>query len=128
MPESSDPARQLAAYLHRYRRLAAQLADIGYIADGSVVRRVTRCGKPGCRCQADPPQPHGPYFQWTTKVAGTTVTRRLTEPEAAHYREWITNNRRLRRIVKQMQAITTEAADLITGESATLNVDDSAGG
>jgi hypothetical protein len=45
-----------------------------------------------------PPQAHGPYNQWTAKVNGKTVTRRLTETEAAHYREWIAiaNDRRLR--------------------------------
>ncbi|MGH8903826.1 MAG: DUF6788 family protein [Egibacteraceae bacterium] len=42
----------------------------------------TCCGSPGCRCHADPPQPHGPYYQWTAKANGKTVTRRLTEHQA----------------------------------------------
>jgi len=113
MPEQSDSAGRLAAYRHQYRQLAAQLADVGFITTGSITRRSTRCGKPGCRCQADPPQLHGPYYQWTGKVAGKTVTRRLTEHEATLYQEWITNNRRLHQLIKQMQAIAAEAADLI---------------
>src|SRR3974390_730771 len=28
-------------------------------------RRYPRCAPPGCKCHADPPQPHGPYYQWT---------------------------------------------------------------
>lgn len=38
-------------------------------------------GTPGCRCKADPPQLHGPYWQWTRKVAGKTVT--LPPPQSA---------------------------------------------
>jgi hypothetical protein len=72
---------RLADYEQQYRDLAAQLATIGLIHSGSVTRRYTRCATPGCKCHADPPQPHGPYYQWTTKNNGKTVTRRLTENE-----------------------------------------------
>ncbi len=67
MPESARPAEQLANYRHRYRELAAQLAKVGFIASGTVIQRSTRCGTTGCRCHADPPQLHGPYWQWTTR-------------------------------------------------------------
>lgn len=68
MPESTGRTEQLADYQRRYRELAGQLAEVGFIATGTVVQRSTRCGTPGCRCHADPPQSHGPYWQWTTKV------------------------------------------------------------
>ena len=70
---------------------------IGLIHSGSVTRRYTRCATPGCKCHADPPQPHGPYYQWTAKINGKTVTRRLNENEAKLYQEWIANDRQLRR-------------------------------
>ena len=113
MPESSRPAEQLADYRRQYRELAAQLAEVGFIATGTVIQRSTRCGTPGCRCHADPPRLHGPYYQWTTKVAGKTVTRRLTDREAALYREWIANNRQLRQLITQMRQISARAAELI---------------
>ena len=52
-----------------------------FIAAGSITHRHTRCGKPNCRCHANPPQLHGPYWQWTAKINGKTVTRRLTPVE-----------------------------------------------
>lgn len=113
MSESSGPAQRLADYQHRYRQLAAQLAEIGFIANGTVIQRSTRCGSPGCHCHAEPPRLHGPYYQWTTKVAGKTVTRRLTEREAALYQEWIANNRQLRQLIAQMRQISARAAELI---------------
>ena len=33
------------------------------------------CGTPSCRGRADPPQMHGPYWQWTAKIDGKTLTR-----------------------------------------------------
>lgn len=105
-------ADRLAAYERRYRHLAAQIAEIGLISSGSVTHRYTRCGTAGCRCHADPPQLHGPYYQWTTKINGKTHTRRLTQAEAILYEEWIANDRRLRTVIKQMRDIAAKAAEL----------------
>ena len=113
MSESSSWTEQLADYRRQHRKLAAQLAQIGFIATGTLIERSTRCGTPGCACHADPPRLHGPYHQWTTKIAGKTVTRRLTDRQAAHYREWIDNNRQLRELTTQMRQISARAAELI---------------
>lgn len=109
-PTTAD--RQLAEYEQRYRELAAQLPTIGLIHSGSITRRYTRCGTPGCKCHADPPQPHGPYYQWTAKINGKTVTRRLSEHEAKLYQEWIDNDRQLRHIIKQMRHVAGKATAL----------------
>ena len=99
-------ATRLESYERSYRALAAELAGLGFISQGSVVVRYTTCGKPGCRCQADPPRRHGPYYQWSRAVAGRTVSRRLTESEAELYRGWIANRRRLEEIVARMEQIS----------------------
>lgn len=108
---------QLQGYGRTYRaladELAAELATIGFISPGSVVSRYTSCGKPGCRCQADPPQRHGPYYQWSRAVAGKTVSRRLNQAEAELYRSWIDNRRRLEQIIAQMEQTSEAASDLL---------------
>ena len=117
MPRATTDQR-LADHERRYRELATELATIGLIHSGSVTRRYTRCGTPGCRCHADPPQPHGPYYQWTAKVKGKTVTRRLSPAEAELYREWIANDRRLRHLIQQMRQVAAKAAQLRLEEAA----------
>ena len=117
MPPSNTDKR-LAGYEQRYRELAAQLATIGLIHSGSVTRRYTHCATPGCKCHADPPQPHGPYYQWTAKTNGKTVTRRLSEREAELYQEWIANDRRLRRLIQQMRQVAGKAAELRLRQAA----------
>jgi hypothetical protein len=113
MPRSS--AERLAEYEKRYGELAAQLATIGLIHSGSVIRRYTTCATPGCRCHAEPPQPHGPYYQWSAKVNNKTVTRRLSEGEAELYQEWIDNDRRMRHLIAQMRQVAAKAAELKLG-------------
>ena len=105
-------SKQLAEYEGHYRELAGQLAGIGLIYSGSLTRRYTRCGTPGCKCHAEPPQLHGPYYQWTAKENGKTVTRRLSPAEAELYKEWIANDRQLRRILQQMRQLAVKAAQL----------------
>jgi hypothetical protein len=105
-------AERLADYEQCYRELAAQLAEIGLISSGSITRRYTVCGTPGCRCHADPPQRHGPYYQWTAKENGKTVTRRLSASEAKLYQEWIANDRRMRRLIAQMRQVAAKASEL----------------
>ena len=70
---------------------------------GTLTERMTRCGHPGCRCHADPPRLHGPYHQWTRKIAGKTVTRILTDDQLADYQPWFDNQRRLRALVAELE-------------------------
>lgn len=109
---------RLADCQRRYRELAARLAQIGYIRAGSVVLAANRCGKPGCHCHDDQPRLHGPYWQYTAKVGGKTVTRRLTEQQARQYQEWISNDRALRELISQMRQVAHEATTLIANDAS----------
>lgn len=95
----------------RYAALKGAIADLGFFCRGSIVKRFMPCGKPGCRCQAKPPELHGPYYQWTRKVAGKTVTIRLTREQADALEEWIANGRRLDKIITQMQSLSLRIAE-----------------
>ena len=90
----------------RYEALKRTVLTLGPIRRGSLVRRFMPCGKPGCRCQTSPPELHGPYYQWTRKVRGKTVTVRLTREEARLLEDWISNGRQLDRIVAHMETVS----------------------
>jgi len=96
-------------------RLAAQIAAIGFVLPGTVNQRYTRCASTGCRCRADPPQPHGPYLDWTRKVAGKTVTRRLTPEQHQRYKPWFDNARRLRELTAQLEALSLATVEQAEG-------------
>ena len=96
---------------HRYKALKRSVVDLGLFRRGSLVRRFMPCGKPACRCQAAPAKLHGPYYQWTRKVGGKTVTVRLSQQEATLLEEWITNGRRLDRLIGQMEGVSLRRTD-----------------
>ncbi|MHB2028285.1 MAG: DUF6788 family protein [Acidimicrobiales bacterium] len=110
---------RLAKLEQRHRELATQISEVGIIAAGSVTRRYTRCTSVRRRCSIDPPTAHGPYWQWTTKVNGKIVTRRLSALEAQLYQEWIGNDRRIRTLLAQIRTVDEKAAALILRESVT---------
>ena len=87
-------------------RIAAELASVGLALPGTLSLQRYRCGKPTCRCRADLPHLHGPYAQWTRKIEGRTVTRRLSAAELAVYGPLFDNARRLRALVAELQALT----------------------
>jgi hypothetical protein len=103
------PAHQAQA-----REIAAELAKIartGMVLPGSITERRTRCGHASCGCHADPPRLHGPYRQWTRKVAAKTICRWLSPEQHHDYQTWISNDRRLRELLTQLEALGATALD-----------------
>jgi hypothetical protein len=97
------------------RRLAQQISEIDAALPGSLVIRSIRCGKPTCRCKADPPQLHGPYIQWTRKIAGRTRTRLLTPEQLDRYRPWFENAQRIRQMLTELEDLSLQAANHAEG-------------
>ena len=92
---SPTPAQQARAAAIA-AEITARLAAVTSSCPAPLTDRMTRCGHPGCRCHADPPQLHGPYHQWTRKINGKTATRILSDEDADGYRPWFDNHRLLR--------------------------------
>ena len=77
---------------------------------GSVVKRTMKCNTPTCQCHRGKEFEHGPYYQWTTKVKGKTVTRRLTPEEAKDRKEYIANGRKLKKLLARMYKLSEKIA------------------
>jgi hypothetical protein len=104
-----DPAQRQEA-----KRIATELAAIastGKVLSGSITQRQTHCGNPRCKCMADPPKLHGPYYQWTRKVRQKTVGRWLSADQRDDYQEWIDNHRRIRELLDRLEAISEEVLE-----------------
>jgi hypothetical protein len=112
LTRTAEPG-DLAALGAGRRELAAAIAEIGFTAVGTVLQVRTVCGTADCACHTDPGKRHGPYWQHTRKVSNKTVTRRLTPAQAALYTEWVSNGRRLRDLLEQMQQLSDQAKDLL---------------
>ena len=90
-------------------KITAELAaTAGPALPGTLTVRSYPCGKPGCRCHADPPRLHGPYAEWTRKIGGKTVTRRLNPRELAEYQPLFDSARKLRVLLAELQDLTLQ--------------------
>jgi hypothetical protein len=98
-----SPAQQAAR-----ERIAAELAATGLALPGTLTVRAYACGKRNCRCHADPPRLHGPYAEWTRKIGGKTVTRRLTDAELAAWQPLFDNAKKIRALLAELQDLTLD--------------------
>ena len=109
-----ETVRVAAAHQAEAEKIAAELAAIaatGMVLPGSITERRTRCGRRNCACHADPPRLHGPYWQWTRKIAAKTICRWLTPDQHRDYQPWIDNDRRLRELLTRLEALGAAALD-----------------
>ena len=117
MPETTGPGCQdehvppTPAQHAEAARIAGELAQARFALPGTLTERMTRCGRPNCRCPADPPVLHGPYHQWTRKVDGKTVTRLLTDDQLADYGPWFASQRQLRSLLAELETLSLAIID-----------------
>ncbi len=88
----------------------AEIAELSFCLPGSLVARTSRCGSPTCACHTDPDRLHGPYLSWTRKVDGKTVTRNLSAAQVERYQPWFANAKRLRDLIRELEALSTAVA------------------
>ena len=117
MTNVSDHAPGLDEYLRQFEAYRSELDQIKFILTGSITKRFMRYGTVGCRCQTNPKALHVPYYEWTRKVQGETVSVRLKKKEAKQLMEWIENKRRFYEIISNMEKITLEGGEFYSNLS-----------
>jgi hypothetical protein len=100
----------------RAAQITAEIAALGLCLPGTLSTRYLRCGNPRCRCRdEDRDQRHGPYHYWTRKVSGKTASKLLSAEQAERYRPWLQNGKRLRALVRELEALSIRAAQRAEG-------------
>ena len=101
----------------RIERTKKKLAALGELRPGNLSQQYTVCGKPTCRCAADPPQKHGPYYQlgWTRNRKSTT--RFVRRSDLATVRRQLKNYAALQSLVDEWIALSIELCELKRSEA-----------
>ncbi len=95
--------RSIQTMRRRYRRLAAQLAKLGPILQGTIAERTIVRSEPKAPGKN---KSYGPYYQWTWKRNGKTITVNLTASQAKSYQRAINNQRNMQQIIKKMRELS----------------------
>jgi hypothetical protein len=93
----------------RFHELMRQLTQLEYLAKGTVLVRMMKCGKPQCACHSEPSKRHGPYYEWTYKSAGRTVNVRLTSASAPIYQHAVAQYKKLKVILDRLEKLSRQA-------------------
>jgi hypothetical protein len=106
--EKSDEPEELK---RSYQRLAARLGKVGFIAQGTITERIIMRPDPQHRATQ---RAYGPYYQWTWKKEGKTVTVNLTATQAKAFQRAIDGHRKLDSLLDEMRALSRHYLEITT--------------
>ena len=95
----------------RYRQLAARLAKLQVMVQGTITERTIErelAAAPGKK------KVYGPYYQWTFKQKGKTVTVNLAIKQAQAYQRAIEEHRKMENIVNEMRQLSLKILEMKT--------------
>lgn len=106
-----EKEKTTAAKEKRYAQLSARLAKTPLVLQGTITEREV--------LRDDPKAPgkqktYGPYYQWTFKKKGKTVTVNLAASQAKTYARAINNHRKMEQILEEMRKLSIEILEAKT--------------
>jgi len=104
-------AKRVETMRRRYQRLADRLGKLGPVLQGTITERTILC--------EDPKAPErqkslGPYYQWTWKKRGKTVTVNLSKSQSKVYQKAIDNHRKMEAILAEMRILSLAILEATT--------------
>ena len=97
---------KMTTHQQKFELLKKRILGVGFVAEGSLVKRFLTCGNPSCHCHNNPDERHGPYFQMTWKRNGKTISKFIPPKLVSLYEQWINNKKILNGILKEMYRIS----------------------
>ena len=94
----------------RIARIKTALAALGPLRPGTLSEQYNVCGTPGCRCKAEPPQKHGPYYQVSFTWHGQSHSEFVRREDVATVRQQVLRYQRLRSLIDAWIATALELA------------------
>lgn len=96
----------------RIQRIKVQLAGLGELRPGVLSEQYNVCGTPSCRCKANPPDKHGPYYQLSWSRKRKSATRFVRQAELRVVRAQIKNYTRLKELVDEWVEASLEICEI----------------
>ncbi len=92
----SPPPQALEA---KIATIKAALAALGDLRPGTLSAQYNVCGKPQCRCKAQPPRKHGPYYQVSFTWQGKSQSQFVRRDDVPTVRRQLRTYQRLRTLI-----------------------------
>ena len=104
--------RQAASLEARIETIKQAIVRLGDLRPGKLSQQYNVCGKADCRCKANPPQKHGPYYQLSFTRNGKSSTQFVRKEDLARVRQQLKNYQRLRELIDRWITLGMELSRL----------------
>jgi uncharacterized protein DUF6788 len=96
----------------RIETVSQAIIRLGDLRPGKLSQQYNVCGKADCRCKADPPQKHGPYYQVSFTRSGKSSTQFVRKEDLAAVRQQLRNYQRLQELIDRWITLGMELSRL----------------
>ncbi len=96
----------------RIRNIKHQISELGDLRPGALSKQYNICGNPNCRCKANPPVKHGPYYQISFTRHGKSSSQFVREEDLDEVKQQLENYRQLRQLVDEWITLSAELSGL----------------
>jgi len=104
--------RRGATLQRQIEKVKRDLAALGDLRPGSLSTQYNVCGSPGCKCKADPPVKHGPYYQVSYTRKGKSSTKFVKKEDLPEVRKQLKNYARLKLLMEKWIDLAMELSIL----------------
>jgi hypothetical protein len=108
----------------RIRAIKHQIGELGDLRPGALSKQYNICGNPTCRCKADPPVKHGPYYQISFTRHGRSSSQFVREEDLDEVQQQLENYRLLRQLVDEWITASAELSGLRLREKRQASKDE----
>jgi hypothetical protein len=103
----------------RIQIIKRQIAELGDLRPGALSKQYNICGTPNCRCKADPPLKHGPYYQISFTRHGKSSSQFVRDEDLIEVQQQLENYRLLRDLVDEWVTLSAQLSSLRLREKRT---------
>ena len=104
--------RRQATLTRQIEKVKRDLAALGDLRPGSLSTQYNVCGSPGCKCKADPPVKHGPYYQVSYTRKGKSSTKFVKKENLPEGRKQLKNYERMKFLMEKWIDLAMELSIL----------------
>ena len=93
--------RREATLQRQIEKVKRDLSALGDLRPGSLSTQYNVCGSAGCRCKADPPVKHGPYYQISYTRKGKSSSKFVKKEDLPTVRKQLKNYERMKLLMEK---------------------------
>ncbi len=83
-----------------------QIISKGWILQGTLLKQFKQCGKNNCQCHQDKKYWHGPYWIWTRKEKGKTITKTLSKNQAKMVKKSLEDMKKINKFIVKWKLLS----------------------